>query len=206
MTRDCFDLGQPVDENRDTRRSSVSPRISRQPNSVADLAALSCRRSTWQLATSELARGENAMPVDVLTEIVIERSKDVVAAYAADPTHAPEWYQNIESIEWRSDPHVRLGSRMAFVAYFLGKRLAYEYEVVDYAPGERLVMRTSEGPFPMETTYTWQARGSGATHMSLRNRGEPAGFSRLVAPFMAAAIRRANQKDLAALKRMLETQ
>jgi hypothetical protein len=144
------------------------------------------------------------MAVDVLTQIVIERSKHDVAAYAADPTHAPEWYRNIESIEWRTDPPVRLGSRMAFVAHFLGKRLAYEYEVVDYVPGERLVMRTSEGPFPMETTYTWQAQGAEATQMSLRNRGEPAGFSKLVAPFMAAAMRRANQQDLAALKRLLE--
>jgi hypothetical protein len=41
--------------------------------------------------------------------------------------------------------------------------------------------------------------------MQLRNRGTPAGFSRLVAPFMAASMRRANQKDLARLKEILET-
>jgi hypothetical protein len=40
--------------------------------------------------------------------------------------------------------------------------------------------------------------------MTLRNRGTPSGFSRWLAPFLASAIRRANRKDLAALKKRLE--
>jgi hypothetical protein len=90
------------------------------------------------------------------------------------------------------------------VARVLGRRLAYTYELVDLVPGERLVMRTSEGPFPMETTYTWAEAGPGATRMTLRNRGEPAGFSKLAAPFVAPAMRRATRKDLWALKALLE--
>jgi uncharacterized membrane protein len=144
------------------------------------------------------------MAVDVLTEIVIERPRDEVAGYAADPTHAPDWYVNIESVDWKTVPPVRVGSRMAFVARFLGRRLAYEYEVVDLVPGERLVMRTAEGPFPMETTYTWEAVGEGRTRMTLRNRGEPSGFSKVGAPFMASAMRRANRKDLDRLKTLIE--
>jgi hypothetical protein len=142
--------------------------------------------------------------VDVLSEIVIDRSCEQVAAYAADPSHAPDWYVNISSVEWLSEPSVRVGSRMAFVARFLGRRLAYTYEIVEFAPGKRLVMRTAEGPFPMETTYTWRADGPDRTRMTLRNRGEPAGFSRLAGPFVAAAMRRANRNDLAALKARLE--
>ena len=144
------------------------------------------------------------MPVDVLTEATIERGRDEVAAFAGDPDRAPEWYENIKSVEWKSAPPLAVGSRLAFVARFLGRRLAYTYEIVELVPGERLVMRTAEGPFPMETTYTWEAAGEGRTRMSLRNRGEPAGFSRLVAPLMAAAMRRANRKDLARLKAVLE--
>ena len=66
-------------------------------------------------------------------------------------------------------------------------------------------MNTAEGPFPMETSYTWQDSEGGGTRMTLRNRGEPAGFSRIAAPLMAGAIRRANRKDLARLKRILES-
>ncbi|MEN3271486.1 MAG: hypothetical protein V7636_247 [Actinomycetota bacterium] len=145
------------------------------------------------------------MTVDVLCEIVIDRPRDVVATYAADPSNAPEWYDNIESVEWKSAPSVAVGSKAGFVAKFLGRRLEYTYELVDVAPGERLVMRTAQGPFPMETTYTWSSTTEDATRMTLRNRGEPRGFSAFVAPLMAPAMRRANRKDLATLKTILES-
>jgi uncharacterized membrane protein len=144
------------------------------------------------------------MAIDVVTDTVIARPRDVVAAYAGDPSNAPTWYVNIKSVEWKTPPPVALGSRMAFVAHFLGRRIAYTYEIVELVPGERLVMRTAEGPFPMETTYTWEAVDDGHTRMSLRNRGEPSGFSRVVAPIMGSAMRRANRKDLAKLKAILE--
>ena len=143
------------------------------------------------------------MSVDVQTEIVIERPVDVVAAYAADPTNAPEWYANIDSVDWQTAPPPNVGSKMTFVARFLGRRLEYTYEIVELADDERLVMRT-EGPFPMETAYTWAPAGAGSTRMTLRNRGEPSGFSKLMAPLMEPAVRRANRKDLAKLKQTLE--
>ena len=144
------------------------------------------------------------MPVDVLTETLIDRPVAVVAAFAGDPTHAPEWYTNIKSVEWETPPPIAIGSRMAFVAHFLGRRLAYTYEVRELIPNERLVMSTAEGPFPMETTYTWSDE-DGKTRMTLRNRGEPSGFAGVVAPIMAMMMRRANQADLAKLKALLES-
>lgn len=144
------------------------------------------------------------MAVDVTTETLISRPLEEVASFAADPTNAPKWYVNIKAVEWKTAPPVRQGSQMAFVALFLGRRLAYTYEVIDYVPSQRLVMRTAEGPFPMETTYTWETAAGGATRMTLRNRGEPRGFSRFFAPFMAGAVRRATRKDLAKLKDLLE--
>lgn len=144
------------------------------------------------------------MPVDVRTEIEIRRPLDAVVSCAADPTNAPQWYANIRSVEWRTSPPLAVGSRVDFVAHFLGRRLAYTYEVVEWTPGERLVMRTAQGPFPMETTYEWEPVGEDVTRMRLRNRGRPSGFPRLVTPLMAAAVRSANRKDLAALKVLLE--
>jgi uncharacterized protein YndB with AHSA1/START domain len=144
------------------------------------------------------------MAVDVVTEIVIDRPCERVAAYATDPSNAPEWYANIRTVEWKTPPPLTVGSRLAFVAHFLGRRLAYTYEIVELVAGRKLVMRTAEGPFPMETTYTWEPLGEGKTKMTLRNRGEPTGFSKVLEPLMASAMRRANQKDLERIKQLLE--
>jgi uncharacterized membrane protein len=144
------------------------------------------------------------MTVDVETQIEIARPRAEVAAYAADIDHTTTWYQNIDAVEWQTPRPLAVGSRVAFVARFLGRRLAYTYEIRELVPGERLVMSTAQGPFPMETTYIWSDAGAGRTRMTLRNRGEPAGFSRIAAPFMAGAVRRANRKDLRRLKQILE--
>ena len=145
------------------------------------------------------------MPVDVTTEIDIERPRGEVAAYVGSPDNATEWYANIKSIRWESPPPAAVGSRIGFVAQFLGRRLVYTYEVREVVPGKRFVMSTSQGPFPMETTYTFQDTASGGTRMTLRNRGQPSGFSTVAAPMLATAMRRANRKDLARLKALLET-
>lgn len=146
------------------------------------------------------------MTVDVVSEIVIARPVGVVAEYAADPSNAPTWYVNIESVEWRTPQPLQVGSQVEFVARFLGRTLRYTYEFAELVPNERLIMRTQQGPFPMETTYTWQPVSDDATRMTLRNRGKPAGFSKLMAPIMQPAMRRANRKDLAQLKALLESQ
>ena len=142
--------------------------------------------------------------VDVSSEITINRPIEHVSSYAADVSNAPEWYVNIRSVEWETPLPLAIGSRVAFVAQFLGRMLTYTYEIVELVPGERLVMRTAEGPFPMETTYTWSSSGEQATTMTLRNRGEPRGFATVAAPFLSMAMRRANHKDLQRLKAILE--
>ena len=151
------------------------------------------------------ARVEGMNEVAVTSSVTINRPRHEVAAFAADPDNVKQWYEKIESVEWETSPPVRPGSRIAFVARFLGRRLAYTYEIRELVPSHRLVMSTAHGPFPMETTYTWEDSPGGGTRMTLRNRGEPAGFSKLTAPLMARAVRRANSKDLATLKKLLES-
>jgi hypothetical protein len=146
------------------------------------------------------------MAVDIVTETVIDQPLEVVARFAADPDNVPKWYANIQSVEWKTEPPARVGSKVAFVAHFLGRRLAYTYEFVEFDLPCTLVMRTAEGPFPMETSYVWEEAGVGRTRMTLRNRGEPRGFSAVAAPLMTVAMRQANRKDLAALKALLEAE
>src|SRR4051794_4424676 len=144
------------------------------------------------------------MAVDVVTEIEIARPRAEVAAYVSDPDNATAWYRNIRTVEWKSPRPLAVGTRTAFVAEFLGRTLEYTYEVRELVPGERFVMSTAQGPFPMETTYTWEDTPGGGTRMTLRNRGEPSGFAKVGAPVMARAMRRANAGDLRRLKAILE--
>lgn len=142
--------------------------------------------------------------VDILTEIQIACPRDKVAEYSSNPDNAPEWYENIKTVAWKSEKPLRVGSKVAFTAHFMGKRLSYTYEVVELILNEKLIMRTAEGPFPMETTYTWEKINDNATRMTLRNRGNPTGFNKLFAPLMSTMMRRANNKDLKKIKEILE--
>ena len=142
--------------------------------------------------------------VDVVTEIEIDRPRDEVAAFASDPSHATAWYKNIKSVEWETPPPAVVGSRVRFRAQFLARELDYTYEVRDITPGRRFVMSTAQGPFPMETTYSWDDAAGGRTKMTLRNRGEPSGFAAVAAPVLSLAMRNANEADLRRLKALLE--
>ncbi len=143
--------------------------------------------------------------VDVKTEIEIDCEVETVSGYACNPDNATAWYKNIKSLEWKTPKPLSIGSQIDFKAQFLGRELAYTYEIIELDPPHKMVMRTADGPFPMETTYTWEAVGNGQTRMALRNRGIPSGFSKWFAPIMAIMMRKANQKDLKLIKYLLES-
>jgi uncharacterized membrane protein len=142
--------------------------------------------------------------VDVITEISIQCPLRRVAEFSADPDNVPKWYVNIQSVEWKTPKPLSVGSKIAFRAKFLGRELAYTYEIVKFSPGQKLVMRTDQGPFPMETTYSWELVTESLTRMKLRNRGNPAGFSIIFTPIISMMMKRANRKDLICLKSLLE--
>ena len=141
--------------------------------------------------------------VDVITTILIKSPLKRVSDFACNPDNAPKWYVNIKSAEWKSPQPLSVGSHIAFSAQFMGKMLTYTYEVVELSLN-KFVMKTAQGPFPIETSYQFEPIDENTTRMTLRNTGNPAGFSKLFLPFMSMMIRRANQKDLKKIKSILE--
>lgn len=143
--------------------------------------------------------------VDVITHTTIKVPLKRVADYACNPDNAPEWYVNIKTSEWRTVKPLSRGSKFAFTAHFMGKKLSYTYEVIEFSD-TKFVMRTAEGPFPMETTYQFEKINEVTTKMILHNCGSPTGFSKLFAPFMNMMMRKANRKDLNKIKSILENE
>jgi uncharacterized protein YndB with AHSA1/START domain len=56
------------------------------------------------------------MPVDVRTEVEIDRPRADVAAFASDPDIAPRWYANIESVEWKTPRPLAVGARIGVLS------------------------------------------------------------------------------------------
>jgi hypothetical protein len=142
--------------------------------------------------------------VDVITHITIHAPVEKVASFAAEPDNAPKWYKNIKSVTWKTPKPLQEGSLLSFTAHFMGRKLEYTYKIKKFIPLHELVMQTSEGPFPMQTTYTWKQVDNNGTYMTLRNTGSPTGFSKLFAPFLAMMMKKANNKDLRQLKEIIE--
>ena len=137
-------------------------------------------------------------------EIEIAKPCAEVAAFAGNPTMAPEWCDNVDAVRWWTEPPVRVGARVTFVARLLGQTFAYAALVTHFDPGERLVMRTKFGPFPVETTYVWRAVTADSTRMTVRKRVTPGGLARLGAPAVVLVLRWAMRENLQRLKLLLE--
>lgn len=141
--------------------------------------------------------------VDVVTNIEINAPLKKVMDYACNPDTAMAWYENIKSVVWKTAGPLRVGTHITFGARFLLKELSYTYEVTEFSD-HTFVMKTAEGPFPMETIYRFEMVSANVTTMTLQNKGEPTGFSKLFTPLISAMMKRANQKDLKRLKNIIE--
>ncbi len=142
------------------------------------------------------------MAIDISAEVAIDRSRADVAAFAMDPLNDPAWIGGVVESKALSDRPFGRGTKVARVAKFMGRRMEYTTEAVEYEPGAGVTMQ-ADSPFPMTIRYEFLER-DGGTLARIRVRGEGSGFYRLAAPLLAMAVRRNVSRDLESLKRLLE--
>ena len=145
------------------------------------------------------------MAVDVTVDIVIDRPRYDVTDYAMNPDNDPVWISGIQQARMLTEPPLAKGTRVERLAAFLGKRIEYILEVVEYDPQNLLAMRSVKGPFPMRVTYEFE-EVDGGTLARIRIQGEASGFYRLAAPLISRAVKRNVGNDLRALKKILESE
>ncbi len=145
------------------------------------------------------------MAIDVTSSIDIDRPREEVAAYVFDHRNDTVWIGGISQSELLGAPPIGEGTRVRRVASFMGKPIEYVNEVERLVPGEVLEMRSVQSPFPMRVTYAFED-ANGRTRASVRVQGDAAGWYRVAGPMLAAGVRRSVGRDLATLKRLLESE
>ena len=145
------------------------------------------------------------MSFKVSTQVIISRARADVAGFAMDPQNDPIWIGGITKASVLTAPPFGKGTQVERVAYFLGKRIAYVNEVVEYDPDGLLVMQSVKGPLPMMVRYEFEEE-AGGTLARIKIEGEAGGFYRLAGPVLTRMIKRSVTNDLETLKDLLEAE
>ncbi len=143
------------------------------------------------------------MAIDVKAEILIRRARDDVASFAMDPQNDPIWISGILEAKTLTEGPFGKGTKVQRVASFLGRRMHYTPEVVDYEPPAHIVMRT-DSPFDMTIRYDFE-EADGATRMRINVRGGGSGFFKVAGPLLGLQVKKNLRRDLGKLKTLMES-
>lgn len=143
--------------------------------------------------------------VEVTEEAEIARPRAEVAAYASDWRNDPTWIRALTDVRRvDGDGPFGVGAQVERVASFLGRRMEYVNEIVEWDGDRRLAMKSVKAPFPMTVVYEWEDAGDGRTLMRIHTRGDGSGFYRVAGPLLSRAVRKGVAGDLAQLKSIME--
>ena len=137
-------------------------------------------------------------------EIVATRDPADAFAYLSRFDTAAEWDPGVESAEMLTDEPVGLGSRFLLQCRFAGRTIPLEYEIVEFEPARRVVLRAQNATICSTDTITFAPEGSGsrvvydAVLESTRARW-------LVEPLLKLTFRRVGDRAAAGLARVMTT-
>ena len=134
----------------------------------------------------------------------IRRLVEDVFAVLSDPENAPKWSSNALEEELTSPRPVRVGTTRRALVKTLGRGTAENHAVCTaFEPNRRIAWRSISAPVPFEVTVDFTPT-DGATRVDSVWAWEPKGLYRPVAPLLDLMIRRALQRDVDDLRRMME--
>jgi carbon monoxide dehydrogenase subunit G len=135
-------------------------------------------------------------------EIHTTRALEAVFDYLSRFDSAAEWDPGIESAKMLTPEPVGLRSRFELVARFAGGRVPLEYEIVEFEPGRRVVLRAENASIRSTDTISFHPEGSG-TRVVYDALLEPKRARRFAEPVLGFVFRRIADRAAAGLRRAL---
>lgn len=145
------------------------------------------------------------MGFEVEVEATLDAPPARVGEIVGDPLKAPMWHRDIIAVraaDGRAGPPGE-GAALTVVVSRGDRHEEYRGRVVARAEG-LVSVEVSGAAFPLVTDYRWEEAGTGRTRVRVRTTGRPRGAARLGAPLVAPALRRAGERDLEALRTIVE--
>jgi uncharacterized protein YndB with AHSA1/START domain len=135
---------------------------------------------------------------------LVRRPVEDVFGVLSDPENAPKWSPNALEETLTSPRPVRVGSTRRAVVKTLGGRTAENHAVCTaFDLNRRIAWRSTSAPVPFEVTVNFIPH-DGGTRVDSIWTWEPKGLLRPAAPLLDLMFRRAMQRDIDGLRRMME--
>src|SRR5881392_1187236 len=142
--------------------------------------------------------------MEVETDIVIAKPPAEVFAYIARAEELPDYVTDFETVNQESAGEPGVGTRYSYKMKRGGQGT---FEWTEFRPSSRLAWHgpaVKAGPGSMEPAGRWEMTPAGdGTRVKLVMAPTPGGLFKLLAPFMAAGMRKGNEKALERLKQRL---
>lgn len=114
--------------------------------------------------------------------VTIDRPVEDVFAYVADTSNEGKWHTDVVDIE--PEQLLEMGSEFRMLIDFMGQS-EYRCEVTAYEPGERIEIKTIEGPRKPTLTHRFE-QADGATAYTREMVMETEGLFKVLGPIMKA--------------------
>lgn len=134
----------------------------------------------------------------------IDRPHDEVFEYAADFSNSAEWDPGVDSAKADDPGPVRVGSSYSLEGTFGPSTLPMRYEVLEYEPPNRVVLKGRGEKFDALDTMEFMASGDGSTRISYTAEITLFGPLRFLGPLMNWPLDRMGRKALDGLVDTLE--
>jgi hypothetical protein len=121
----------------------------------------------------------------------------------SDQSNVRAWMRGPSSVEWKTAPPLRQGSKLECVFEGESPRRVYLWDVADISD-ERLALTTITEGNLRRLTFTWRSDRD-TTTITINRYTELNGSEMLMSPLMGPVMRRGDRKRLRSLKAALET-